>query len=67
MQIGVPSRARNSLSIRLSGSEKRLLTDAAARGPEHLTAFIRRTALAAARKALSANGSDGRKPELLTR
>ena len=46
---GIPSRARAGYSLRLSAVERRLLDAAAARRPEYLSDYIRRTLLEAAR------------------
>jgi uncharacterized protein (DUF1778 family) len=52
--VKLPSRERPVFTLRLAQSERRVLEAAAAQRPEHLSEFIRRTALEAARRDLAA-------------
>lgn len=52
----VPSRARATLAIRVSGAERRLLEAAAASRPEYLTVFVREAALETARREVASGG-----------
>jgi len=51
--IRIPTRARGTLAIRVSPAERRILEAAAAMVPEYVSAWVRETALTAARQQLA--------------
>ena len=51
--VTVPSRARENVAVRLSAAERRLLEAASAARPEHLSTYIRESALEVARRDLT--------------
>ena len=55
-RLTVPSRARDTLAIRVSATERRIMEAAAAQRPEYLTRWIREVAMDAARRELAVNG-----------
>lgn len=57
MATKIPSRERPVYTIRLATGERRLLEVAAAHRQEYLAEYIRRTALAAARRDVSTDSA----------